>query len=423
MANPTDGIRSINVVLEYTDPGGVIQSIDINKQGLVDLTFNRFLGSLKNAKSGVLTNVDMTMFDSTGYKLLTMFQASGGRLRFRYGFEDDLSETYTVTIVKFKSTHNNMGAMSSIGSIAKESYASFGPEIYRADTLVETILIRMAKRNNWYIGDEPTNTSNGRLYYRDHINVGDLKLPWPLYLEPGESDTDFIYNKLLPLCQRTVVSASDVEQDFWDVTLFSDPNLRTEFYFRKFGDRELHRRVWSYEYGMSIDSGVLSLTNTIDYTFLINGLSIKHGADPAEYMAATDAQLAEDYTKIIVDNWTEKIKPMFEAIHLPAPDADQFALKLTIVPMEEATDESLEVRLFNELRQAIMAINTVELQVIGNWKIKPIDIIDLQVRDREGHYNIVSGLWKVVKISENIGKGGYVTNLSLVRETSTITFE
>lgn len=402
------GMRSVNVQLEYTNPNGEVVAFDINSQGLVGMTFKRYLGETTDARSGVLSNMDITMFDKTGYKLLSMFQASEGRLRIRYGFEDDMSETYDLSILKYKSTYNNMGVMSSIGAIGTASFINYGPEIYKQDTRVEDILIRMATRNNWNISP-----------LEDHIDVGDIKIPSPMNLEPDESDADFIYNKILPICNRTVVSASSSETEFWDLSLFKTPSGRVDFYFRRYSDKTASRRVWRYTYGMANNSKVIDFTNTIDYTFLIRGLSIKVPAKATEYMGVTDEVLNEQYTDLVVNRW-DRVQEMFLDLNLPAPKVDEFALKVEFIPMEEADEEDIEERIFKEIRKAVMAINSIELQVIGNHKIRPIDIIDLQVRDRDGIANIVSGLWKVVTIEESIGAQGFTTKLGLVRETADI---
>lgn len=415
--NNRGGIKSINVVLEYRDASGRQIDFDLNQNGLQNLTFNRYLGNTADHSSGVLSNIDLTMFDKSGSKLLGIFQANGGKLKLKYGFEDNMSEPYDLTILKYNSTFNNLGAMASIGAIGTEAYNKYGPEVYKADILVEDVLIRMAKRNGWDIG-EPYRSGDRERY--PNIDVGDLTLPWPLHLETNESDAQFIYNKILPLCKRTVVSSSKTETEFWDVTIFNNPSGKKEFYFRKYSDKQTKRRVWRYRYGVGPSSNVLSFTNKIDYTFLIRGLSIQLPASGAEYLATDDETLTDYYTDIVVDKW-EVIQQMFDDNNLPIPKIDEFALKIEFTEMEESDESSIEIRIFDEIRKAITAINVIELEVIGNHRIRPIDIIDFQAMNRDGYNNIVTGLWKIVKITETIGQGGYTTRLGLVRQTTDIT--
>ena len=419
MAQATSGsVRAVNVILEYTDSLGNKEEIDINQQGLLNLTFNRFNSK---TEAGVLTSIDLTMFDKTGLALLTMFQSNGGKLQIKYGFENDLSATYVLNIVKFKSTFNNLGSISSVGAIGRESLTKFGPEIYKVDSSINDILIRMGKRNDWDMGSQ-TNT-RGTHYLYENIDVGDLKLPWPLHLLPDEPDAEFIYNKILPICKTTVTSSWSAETVFWDVTLFKPPgDERTKFYFNKYADRTTKRRVWNYKYGVSEQSNVISLTNTIDYTFLIKGLTIEVAAPASAYLALDDVSLAEYYNTKVLNKW-EAITGYFEEANLPVPDKDQFALVIEFVDMEEASDKDLDVRIFNEIRQAIYAINSIELEVVGNHKIMPKDIIDLEVKNKDGIDNIIKGLWKVVLIKESIGLSGFITKLNLVRESYDIVIE
>jgi hypothetical protein len=65
-------------------------------------------------------------------------------------------------------------------------------------------------------------------------------------------------------------------------------------------------------------------------------------------------------------------------------------------------------------------MNTINLKVIGNPKILPTDLIDLKIYNRPSggnktNPNILSGVWKVVKIKDEVGLNGFTTTLDLVR--------
>jgi len=402
MPQQNNGLRVVNVILDYIDSSGNKTEIDINKHGLVDLSFQRFTGTT----GSTLPNINLTMFDETGYKLLSMFQSNGGKLRVKYGFENDLSGLYELTIVKYKSTRNNLGTMASIGAFGRQTIRTYGPQAFVFDASVQEILKKMALRNNW----DTNNFAN--------ISVGDIRLPWPLLLEANETDIEFIRNKILPICNRTVSNASAGQLQYWSVTLYTATSGRVNFSFKKYADRTERRRVWYYSYGADANnSEVITLTDTIDYTFLLNGLYLEVPAKPSEIYGGDDTTVVQYYNNKIMNNWN-LIEAMFEEYHLPLPAKDQFALRVKFVPMEEADDDMLVDRIYEAIRAAVTTVNTIEMEVIGNNHIVPTDIVELDVRNKSGFQTLLSGAWKVVLIEEKIGLQGYTTKLSLVREVT-----
>lgn len=117
--------KAVNVILDVNN-----REYDLNTMGLVNMTFDRYLGEPSVATSGVLSNLDVTMFDYTGYNLLSILQAERGNIRIRYGFDDNLSDVYVLNSLKYKATYNNMGVMIAIGAYATQTNRTFPAEVF-----------------------------------------------------------------------------------------------------------------------------------------------------------------------------------------------------------------------------------------------------------------------------------------------------
>jgi hypothetical protein len=394
---------------------GESKDFSVNNDGLVRMTFNRFLGNLDNKKSEFVSNVDLALFDKSGSKVLSIIQKNKGKLRFRYGFEDNMSETFNLTINKLNSTFNNLGCMVAIGAIGNQVGETFPPEFYDRETSIEDILVAIANRNNWDLGK---NNSN--------INVGNLKLPWGIYKKPDETDASFIEDKILPVCNLSASTPdASYSGQFWDFRIYDTPEGKTQLMFRPYVDREgIHSekvKVWKYTYGGSLDSSVIDLTNTINYDFLIKGLTVKVPALFIETLGEQDT-IEDRLNELLFDKLWDSIISTLERFNLPVPKKDEFRFSVELIEAEDedaGTLERIENRFINELKKAIMSINTINLVVIGNPDILPTDLVDLTVMNRpeeeDKKFNIVSGLWKVIKIKEEIGLTGYKTTLGLVR--------
>lgn len=399
--------RAVNVILET----GAGDELNLNNEGLISMTFDRYLGTPRDSQSEFLSRIDLTLFDRSGYRLLSLIQQSNATLRVKYGFSDNMSEVFSLNIVKFKSTFNNLGCMVSIGAIGTLLNPKFPATYYPRDISIEKMLIEFAKRNNWDIGD----------YDGSHWSSIDcnLTLPWEVYKPADMSDIDFIKEVLLPICNKSVKSPENtLITDYWDWKLYKI-GATTYFNFLPFGTRTVTQRVWQYAYGESLDSSVISVTNTIDYSFLLRGLHIKIPSTFIESTIMSEETIKEEVKSLIVNQWDD-IKSFLLAHNLPAPSINEFAFRVELVDAEDAGETPLEDRIVESIKNAVYSINTIDLTVIGNPKILPTDIIDLTVMNKpengQPFYNIVSGRWRVVTIREEIGLSGYKTTLGLVRE-------
>lgn len=404
--------RAVNVLLDVGE-----NRYDMNKMGLVRMEFNRFLGSTQSATSGVLSDLTITMFDKTGHELLSILQAAQSNIRVSYGFEDNLSEPYNLNLIKFNSTYNNLGAMVSVGAIGSQTNRKFPAESYRAGTNIKDIVIVMAKRNGWYIGPQ---RDDGTFETENYIDI-DLALDRTLFKSPDETDIQFLETKILPLANQSAFNTLNTTQTrFWDFQL-TYVNGRLTFFFRRYSNRGTSRRIWKYSYGESENNSIISLTNFIDYSFLIQGLSIRIP------MTATDALLqgddeVEQTVKNTIENKLEDIAQFIEDNNLPQLDPRNFVWNVEVYPVEDTGNVSVEDIVLQEIQNVINAISTIELEIIGNPKIMPTDLIDLTVKNKDGDLNIISSTassgsyWRVIQIKEQIGMDGYSTKLQLVRE-------
>ena len=414
--------RAINVIMEIENGQKEKQEFSVNNDGLVNMTFDRFLGNPDSTETEFLSNVDLSMFDKSGYKLLSIIQGNKGKLRFKYGFEDDMSDIFELNITKLNSTYNNLGCMVSIGAVGSQVTDKFPAALYDRGTSVESILINMALRNGWSIGKKYKENGIER-----YTNIDcRLELPWSVWKESDESDYDFIFNKILPLANASVTNPdSSYDGEFWDARLY-DKSANLVFYFQPYvntekGTRQEDLRIWKYTYGSSTKSKVIRVTNRINYNFLIKGLTIKV---PALLLETLDeGKVTQEYLEnLIFDKKWPTIKKSLEEYGLPVPTKDEFKFTADIIPIEESDFESLESiekRVINAVKTAIMSLNSIELVVEGNPRILPTDLVELEVMNRTDkntrHWNIISGFWKVVKIREEVGMSGFTTTLSLVR--------
>lgn len=101
---------------------------------------------------------------------------------------------------------------------------------------------------------------------------------------------------------------------------------------------------------------------------------------------------------------------------------NNFKFKADLVRAEDIGNKTLNQRILEAVDKAVMSINTMEMVVIGNPNIRPTDLIDLIVKNRDGSINVltsptnISSYWRVIGIKETIGTDGYKTHLKLVRE-------
>lgn len=416
--------RSVNVLLEVDakDGGGEKRYFDINNDGLVNMTFYRYLGDDNIKKLQVVSMVDISLFDKSGGNILSLIQQNKGKLRFKYGFNDNMSESFELNINKINSTYNNLGCMVSIGAVGKQAGIKFDAEIFPAGTIIEDIIINMANRNRWNIG-ESYDENNNKVYNNVWCPI---PIPVQLLKEDDETDIEFIRDKLLPIANMSVTTPSKTyDKEFWDFRLF-DNGANAVLYFRRYvdnsGNHSYAQRVWDYSYGDSTDSNILTFTNNINYDFLIKGLTIKVPTLLLEGLG--DGEVTEESLGDLIFNKKWKIiENILNKYRLPIPNKSDFILNIETIPLEEADFEnikSLEDRIADSIKNAIMSLSSAEITVVGNPWILPTDIIDLRIYNRpdengELKPNIISGAWKITKIRDEIGLSGFKTKLSLVR--------
>lgn len=399
--------RAVNVLLDVGD-----KRYDINQMGLINMEFNRIL-SPEDISSGILSDMSMTLFDKTGHELLSILQASQSNIRLSYGFEDALSDVYSLDLLKFNTTYNNLGAMVSVGAIGSQINRKFPSEVYGPGTNIRDILVKMAGRNGWYIGPEGS---------REYIDIN-LQLDRPLFKGPDETDIQFIRNKIEPLAHSSVVDTGNATRaNFWDFKLTQiDGSLA--FFFRPYSYRGTERRVWKYTYGDTSNNAIISLTNRIDFSFLVKGLSIRVPITAPDFVTQTEDELEQKIQSIIQDK-LEDIEQFIRDNNLPEVSPANFRWNVEVYKTEDVGNSTVEDIILNEIQKVVNAISTIELEVIGNPKIMPTDLIELIVKNKYGDLNIVSSTsktgsyWRVVTIKEKVGMSGFSTSMQLVREVT-----
>jgi hypothetical protein len=404
----------INVLLEIRNSKtGLVEEYDINKMGLISMRFDRYLGNQKVKTSAVLSELELMFSDKTGSTLLAILQNSKeNTLRLKYGFDDNLSEIYQLNIIKINTTYNLMGCTVAVGAIAMQKSMSFPAEVYEIGTSIRSILETIARRNNWYIGIDNNTIS-------EYIAVDqNIKLPTHLLKAQNEYDIDFIINKIKPICNLSAVNLSEAGGpllDFFDVSLVYK-NKRLTFYFVKNITRQTTKNLWSYGFGTSFDNQIIGMTNKLDQSYLINGITLQVPqtlSDKAEALLSD----AEDYsTKIknLVANKQDVINKILSDYNLPNLAANNFAWNIEFIDAESSENRSLEEIIRDKFEETVRVFNTIELEVIGNPFIQPGDLIEISVASGRKVY--FEGYWKVVTISEEIGISGYTTSMNLVRE-------
>ena len=402
--------QAVNVLLDANN-----RKYDLNQMGLVSMEFNRFLGSTRSADSGVLSDMTITMFDKTGSQLLSILQEEQNTIKIQYGFENNLSEPYKLNVIKFNSTYNNLGAMVSIGAIGTQITRKSVAETYLPGTLIKDVLLKIAERNEWYIGEPGS---------QEFIDIRQpLKLDRVVFKTGDQTDMQFIESQILPIANRGVVntnSTNNLQTSFWDFQLVF-VNGRLSFFFRPYDSRGSERRIWKYSYGDTAENNIISLTNFIDFSFLVRGISIKIPFVAVDALVLTQEQL-EEKVKSVIQNKLIAISDFIKENNLPEINPENFLWNVEAIPVEDLGDQTEEEIILNAIQRVINSISTIEIEIIGNPKIMPTDLIDLIVRNKDGDVNIISSTaangsyWRVVTIQEKIGMNGYTTKMQLVRE-------
>lgn len=408
----------INVILQVGS-----EEYNINKTGLLSMSFDRYLGNQNIKTTSVLSELDLIFFDKTGNVLLKLLQDRSNKIKLKYGFDDNLSAVFQLNTLKINTTYNNLGCTIAIGAIAQQQSTTFPAEVYIAGTNILSILKRLAKRNGWYIGEHSDITN--------YINISpSLVLPNNIIKLQTQTDIDFIINKIKPICEMSVINLTNTGTrniELFDVRLLfrgiNEQSLAAySFYFTKNFVRETTRTLWTYEYGSTFNNQIVSMTNKIDQSYLVNGISLQI---PQTLLDKSEALLLgeENNTTIIkslVANRRAEIDAILERYNLPTLSSDDFVWKVEFIESENVGNKTVEELIIDRFEQVISVLNVVELDVIGNPHIQPGDLVHLKVMQRSGNNSYFNpyfqGYWKVVKISEEINMSGYTTKLSLVRE-------
>jgi hypothetical protein len=405
--------QAVNVILYIDD-----EQYNLNKMGLVSMKFERFLaGNTSSIASNVLSELEIAMFDKTGSDLIAILQRNQNNIKVSYGFENEsMSPVYNLNIIKFKTTYNNLGAMVVIGAIGSEINRKFPSEVFAPKTKIIDILKSLAQRNNWYIGG---------IGSKEYIDIDErIELTQFILKEQNETDYDFIVNKIVPLINQTVIELSSRRKfQLFNVQL-ADINGRVSLIFKKLTSKGSERRVWKYEYGSSANNAIISLTNSVDMSFLVRGLTIQVPLTATDFLQSDED--IQKRVKNILDNNIEFIDNLITEYGLPIINYNNFLFNVEAVSAENIGNISEEQIILEKLRQVMNSINTMELEVIGNPSIMTTDLIDLTIKNKNGDLNILSSssaigsFWRVIGIEEVIGLNGYSTRLQLVRDITVI---
>lgn len=389
--------------------------------------FDRYSSNQKIVNgTTILSELEITFFDKTGTNILTILQDKSNKLRIRYGFDNNLSSVYELTILKINTTYNNMGCIVSIGAIAKQEQFKFPAEVYKKNSSIRDIIIKLAERNNWYIGEKP---------YNKHIQLyNSTVLPHDIVKLANESDIDFLVNKIKPIANMTATNETDplnLGIDYFDVQLTyrmsSYEDNRLELYFIRNLRRDVTRNVWKYKYGASPDNQIIGMTNKIDQSFLLGGIKIQipyTAVDNIEAMLTGNENYSLKVQDIVTDQLDE-LNKILEMYNLPNLSTEALHWDVEFVNSEDLGQLTIPELIIKKFEEYISVLNTIDLEVIGNPYIRQGDLIEIEVMlnptqdptsDRPQQHPFFTGYWKVITIREEIGPTGYTTKLNLVRE-------
>ena len=402
--------QAINVILQIAGTGTLF---DINKMGLLDMSFTRMPVVTKDTTRSFLPEIQIQVMDKTGIELLSVLQQNSNNLLLKYGYEDNLSEVFKLTVIKMRLVLNNLGSMVVIQAVGSQVLQTFDSEIYSEGTNVNKILRSIAKRNGWYVGDDSDNT---------YIDTKNITLNRNLVKLANEHDFDFIKNKILPILKSSILIPGNTSLvEYWELTL-NQESSKVIFYCRPYSSRSTARRIWPYNYGsVTLKSQVISFTNDIDMSFLLNGISLKIPMTAVDSTIVQDEEtFKENITALAMLQYAE-IVDIIKQYNLPIPDADNFRFNIEIIDSENVGNKTFAELLLEKLEDVIKVLSKAEMVIIGNPKIMATDLIEFRAKNRTGTNSIISSTgktyWRIVGIKESIGLGGYHTTLSLVRET------
>ena len=405
--NIVDKPRAVNALLHI--PG---QTIDLNSIGLINLSFSRYKGNLKNANTSIISDIDMTFYDESGNDLMKILQQTKGKLRFQYGFEEnELSPIYNLTVLKYVGTYQEQGPAVALGGIGEQVDRKFPAEVYKVGTPIKIILEEMARRNNWI----------------PYIDCN-LHTPTPLAKSANITDAYFIQESLIPIANKSILPGNiDLANQIMYEMILYDNGTQKELHFRPSTTRGATRRLWTYNYGTSTrDNNIIELKNTVDMTFLLQGLTIEVHSDDFEIAINNDESFQKEAEKIIAD-LSKDIQALIEKYNILMLSVDTMKYEVKLVQAEDIGNKTLKDRILEAVDRAMSVVNTAELTIVGNPHIQPTDLVKLVVKNKDNTNNFLTSpsntnsYWRVIGIEENISNSsGYTTELKLVRELITV---
>lgn len=405
-------IPSVKVEIFTINSKGREKVLNLNQQGLVSMEFERYLSDIKHRASNIMTDLDLTMFDSSGYTLLSAIQSASGSLFIRYGFDDNMSPRYKITPTRYNTVQNNRGIMLGLGGFGiQDEFLTDKVEVYKEKTNIRKLLEGFARRNNWF-------TNNG-----EYINVSkNLVTPSIIYRDANTSDFNFIKEEIIPLLSRHTVF-SDKEKTklitnhdgFYD-TILEENAGRIEFHiFPTIERNDITRNVWEYTYGVDTKSLIIEMTNKINYDWIVNGLTVRVPL-VGEYLVKPEEETKKQLKEVLESN-LDLIKKIFAENKVVLPELENLKFRFQFYESDLTQYKDFKEIAEEKLREIVNVFNTMELAVVGNPHIRAMDRIHLIVKNKDGRDMIQTGYWKIIGIKEQIGLGGYQTKLSLVRDT------
>lgn len=359
-------------------------------------------------------NWEFSLFDQDWDYLETKIAASHQRILMRYGYYEqrghNLSPWFTgqvtnvVPSIEIDGTILTVSGMSDIYKLSdkqnhEKRFRTWGGEGYRISDIVKEICYN----NNWYL-KEYVETS--RVYEVDDQFKTDPTDK--IFFQSGMADLPFIKNVLTPMA---VTEDGVAGFRFW----FDDAEqAKTGYpvcYFKPYED-------WSADPVKTY----LYMRNHLGYGEVLSWQPDLSQRWPALISGYNSAMSSVDiYTK---KNHMSRALLEAPAKILGSEGAESYTQEIVTGHATLAGDFNTRVGL-NRFTQAVLAItsqdnvnphcNKAELEVIGDPQRKPDEniLVICTTNDNRLHYS--SGLYKILKIEDNIDSSGYRSLFTLIR--------
>lgn len=392
------------------------KEVDLTEAGIINASFDRYMNP-NNVRSGILSQMDLVLFDTKGSNLLPQLTGSAANsITFKYGFIDEDSPTrdrymspwYKLDLIKVKSRWTNGGATLSLGAVGQQIQVSTQARIYLKGTKISRIVSDIAKAQGW-------DTT-----YVHWISLERLVLLNDIIKEAGEDDFVFLEQKIKPLCYTSGLVSGTVFEP-WVVRLFKIGTI-THLHLAPVS-KKIKETVWVYDIGVTPNSQVLEFTSEVDLSYLIKGLNLVVYSSDVDLLVGPDRD-QEQIVQETVKKATKCVREILENYNIPIRLPDNIAFNVTLKYSEDADGLTLEQRILAALDRAIQNVAKVELTVVGNPHIMPNDLVLLNAKYIDGVSQLItadggSSYWRIVQITENVSLGNYTTSLVLAREIIT----